>query len=106
MLARSFRLKKREIDRVYKKSNRFFEDFLLVRTLPNTAKHSRFAVIIPKAVVAKSVNRSRLKRKTTEAITENLMLLKTNYDFIFSFKKLPDEAMIDSTVKKIFQNVK
>jgi len=105
MLARCFRLKKREIARVYKKGQRLNRDFLLVRFVPNTAKVSRFAVVIPKVVVKGSVGRSRYKRKTHEALQEFRSLLKQNYDIILSFRKAPDEKIIASTVKEILSNI-
>lgn len=105
MLARCFRLKKRDIARVYKKAQRINKDFLLVRYMFNTAKSSRFAVVIPKSVVKGSVGRSRYKRKTHEALQEFRVLLKQNYDIILSFRKAPDEKIIAPVIKDILSNI-
>lgn len=105
MLARCFRLKKRDIARIYKKGQRLNKDFLLTRYISNTAKSSRFAVVIPKSVVKGSVGRSRLKRKTHEALQEFRVLLKQNYDIILSFRKIPDEKIIAPVVKEILSNI-
>ena len=105
MLARRFRLKKRDIARVYKKAQRINKDFLLVRFMPNMAKFSRFAVVIPKSVVKSSVGRSRYKRKTHESLQEFRALLKQNYDIILSFRKAPDEKNIEPVIKEILENI-
>ena len=105
MLARPFRLKKRDIDRVYKKGQRRNYNFLLARFVFNSAKTSRFAVVIPKAVVKKSVDRSRLKRKTHEALQANFTLPKQNYDVVLSFRKIPEEAVIAPTILEILKNL-
>lgn len=106
MLARSFRLKKREIDRVYKKGQKIPKGFLLVRYVLNSAKHSRFAVIIPKKVAAKSVSRSRLKRLAHETLYKEMKSLKSNYDVIISFQKFPDEKEIEAVLKDVLQSIR
>lgn len=105
MLSRAFRLKKRDIARLYKKAKRQNADFLLVRFMPNFAKASRFAVVIPKSVVKGSVGRSRLKRKTHEALSEYRNLLNQNYDVMLSYRKIPDEKVIAPAIKEIFTKV-
>ena len=103
MLDRSSRLKKRDIARVYKKSQRLNADFMAVRFMSNMAKSSRFCIVIPKAVVKLSTARSRLKRKISEAIEANRSQLKRNYDIILSIRKNPAEAEIGPAIKKIME---
>lgn len=105
MLSRAFRLKKRDIARIYKKAKRLNRDFLLVRFMLNSAKTSRFAVVIPKAVVKGSVGRSRLKRKTHEALQQSRLLLKQNYDVMLSYRKIPKEEAIAPEITEILKSL-
>lgn len=100
MLAKRFRLRKKEMDRLYKKGSVLQEGFVLARFLTNRANHNRFAVVVPKAVIAKAIGRNRLRRKIYEILAD----FKDNsaYD-IGIFIKSPDEAKIKPPILNLLK---
>lgn len=104
MISKKYRLKKTDIERIYKKGTRKFQQPFLVRILTNRTTHNRYAVVIPKAVVAKAVDRNRLRRLIYDFIYK--ANLQGNTDYIISLKQKTDEAGIDKTLKIVFSGVK
>ena len=104
MISKKFRLKKTDIERIYKKGTRKIQHPFLVRTFSNRTNHNRYAVVIPKAIVAKAVDRNRLRRIIYQFILK--ANLQGNTDYIISLKHKADEAGIDKTLKIIFAGVK
>jgi ribonuclease P protein component len=105
MLARSFRLQKKDFDRIYKKGQTARQDLFLLRYLPNRAGHSRFSVVIAKKVVAHAVDRNQIKRKVYQIIFDSAVLWQNKgLDIAFILKKV-DAERLESTVKKILQEI-
>jgi len=107
MLASTFRLRKQDVERVYKKGRSFREDFLVARFLGNNLEHCRFAVVIPKKAAPKATQRTRLKRKTFTLLGEIMKVQKIgNFDIILSYKQLPKENDINPLLVRILVRVK
>ena len=100
MLARSLRIPKKDLSRVFQKGKKVREGYLLVRTISNHFSHPRFAIIISKKVAPKAVDRNRLKRKTTEILAAEQNQLN-HLDIVITYQKLPQsEAEIESNIIK------
>lgn len=104
MLSSSYRLRKKEVERVYKKGNFFRQDFLNVRFLENHTNHYRFAIVIPKTVAKLATARNRLKRKTSVLVETILPKFQNHLDCMLIFKKAPEEKDIKPTLENIFKN--
>lgn len=83
MLARSFRLRKYEVERVRKKGELRHGSYFNIRILKNQADHFRAAIVIPKRIIAKAVDRNRLKRKIAECLAKNNL---SNFDIMIILK--------------------
>lgn len=107
MLAKSFRLSKKDISRLFQKGKRFRESFFLVRFYPNRASHDRFAVIVPKKIAFKSTQRSRLKRMIMLALQK---LPKNNLnclDIAVTLQQLPNnESELDGAIAQALGKIK
>jgi len=89
MLKKSYRLRKQDVERVYKKGKSLNQDFVLMRFLPNRAAHARFAVIIPKKVLAHATDRNRARRLIFNFLEANAPVLNKGFDITLSFRKAP-----------------
>ena len=105
MLARSFRLQKKDINRLYKKGKVLRLDSFLVRVIPSYAGHCRFSVVISKKVLALAVDRNRAKRLIYEYLQTHQELWKDkNLDVAF-FPKVYDEQSSILTLNKILSKL-
>jgi len=104
MIRSSYRLKKTECERVYKKGRSIRQGNLLVRILKNNLQYSRFAIVISKAISPKATQRNRLRRKTFDIIKKlNLnKILSGGSDIIISFKGQVQEEELEPLIKIIF----
>ena len=103
MLKKTFRLNKSSIERIYKRGKTFREGSFLVRFLTNNTDHSRFAVIISKAILPKASARNRLRRMTYIAIEKQKYLKNT--DIALTYKRVIEEDKIEGELNKIFQSL-
>ena len=88
MLPKSYRLRKKEVERTYKKVKIINFSNLIVRYFPNRAQHARFALVIPKKVIAKATARNRQKRLIFDYLEKNPALWQNkNFDIMLSFKR-------------------
>lgn len=103
MLARKFRLQKREVEKLYKKGRTLrFKDFL-IRVNPNRTNHARFAIIISKKTLARAVDRNHARRQTYEAIRQAKALWQGQpLDLSISFRKF-DLAELDKALTQVFK---
>lgn len=58
---------KAEFDRVFADNQRARTDFLLVMARPNTAGYARLGMVVPKRLLARAVDRNRVKRCVRES---------------------------------------
>ena len=106
MLARSFRLCKKDLTSLYQKGKKLREGYLLLRVLENRKVSPRFAIIIPKKVAAKAVDRARLKRKTAIILDEYKTKLG-HFDIAIAYQKFPaSEEDIKNILSKALSQIK
>ena len=106
MLARSFRLQKKDIDRIYKKGKVLRQDSFLVRILLNPTGHCRFSVVISKKVLPKAHDRNRAKRLVYEFLQKNQNLYQNLHLDIALFPKNFHEENTLLTLNKILSELK
>jgi ribonuclease P protein component len=100
MLARPFRLQKKDIDRLYKKGKVSRQDSFLVRFMPNRTGHNRFSVVISKKVLAKATQRNRAKRLMYEFLQNSKELWQTkNFDFVIFPRNYKEEKALEALNK-------
>ncbi|MDO8530306.1 MAG: ribonuclease P protein component [bacterium] len=84
MLPKENRLtKKNDFDLVFKKGKNEKRDFLVVKTLKNNLKESRFGFIVSKKVSSKAVVRNKVKRRLRDALQKEVDNIKEAKDIIF-----------------------
>lgn len=100
MIARIFRLQKKDIEKIFKKGQVVrFNDFL-VRYAPNRTKHARFAIVIPKKTLAKAHDRNRARRLIYEFILNNQVLWNNkNLDLALFMRKVDIPAVKEGLAK-------
>lgn len=103
MLSRSFRLKKREIDRVRKKGKSQSGEYFYAKFLQNRAKNYRLAIVIRKKIIAKATARNRIKRKIMQIFQEKNM---PSYDIVISLKNKITEEKLHDAITEIILKIK
>jgi len=102
MLSKKFRLTRSQINLLYKKGRSKNFGFLGLKFLPNGLPLSRFAVVIPQAVVKKVVQRNRLRRLIFEEIGT---LSPAGLDYLVRLYHLPpDEKTLRQKVQEAFKS--
>lgn len=89
MLKKKYRLTKKEIEEVFKngKSLDFYSELFYFKYLPNTLGYSRFAVIVPKKIVAKATGRNKIRRILYESLWKNWKQLPRGINGVLLLKK-------------------
>jgi len=105
MLSRLYRLRKKDIERLYKKGSVTRLNSILVRVGPNKTSHARFAVDIPKKTLAKATARNRARRLIQEFLKENQSLWAEGKDVAF-FIKSYDEEGVKTQIKQALERLK
>lgn len=82
MLPQKYRLKSKEIERVFKKGRIYRGVFLLLKLKRNNLKVSRFAFVVPMSLSKKAPKRNRLRRQLQEILRKKLSFLKIGFDGI------------------------
>ena len=106
MLKRSFRLAKKDMDRIYKKGQKAAQDLFVVRYLPNRSSHARFSVIISKKVLAKAVDRNQAKRKIYNLISSQEANWNNKFFDIALTLKRYDETNLASSLLQTLERVR
>ncbi len=87
MIARGFRLRKAtDFSKTYKFGKSYNHSSLYIKALPSKSPVSRFAVVVPKKVSKKAVERNRARRRIYEIIRLNLSRIDTGYTIIITAK--------------------
>ena len=107
MLAKKFRLNRRQINLIYKKGKGQKFGILGLKSLAVNLSFSRFAIVVPLAVLKKATDRNRLRRV---AFSEIGQILKDkaiqNKDYIIRFYQAPnDEKELRQIIQKVLQDV-
>ena len=100
MLARSFRLQKKDIDRLYKKGKVLRQDNFLLRIMVNHTDHCRFAIVISKKVLPHAVDRNRARRLMFDFLQKNPDLYSgKNLDIAIYPKSIKEDSIVASLNK-------
>ena len=100
MLARPFRLQKKDIDRLYKKGKVSRQETFLVRYMPNRAGHNRYSVVISKKVLAKATQRNRAKRLMYEYLQNTKEVWQTKcFDMAIFPRNYKEEKTLEALNK-------
>lgn len=108
MLAKKYRLNKRQIGLIYKKGKRQNFGFVGVKFSSNGLLHPRFAIVIPKSVVKKVVERNRLRRVISSEIEKILKEgeISLRADIIIRlFNPAQDEKSLRGKINEVLKNV-
>jgi ribonuclease P protein component len=110
MLAKINRLtKKKDLERVFKKGRGFKEDFLILKTIKNDLKVSRFGFIVSQKISKKATIRNKIKRRLRELVRGKLKKMKTSRDnLIIALPGLEKKDFweIEETTTKLFKRAK
>jgi ribonuclease P protein component len=103
MLAKKYRLNRKQINLIYKKGSGKREGVMGIKFLSNNESFSRYSVIIPKAVVKKVTERNRLRR----IIFDELSRLKPaqNADTIVRVFRIADETTLRKNTRDLIKNI-
>jgi ribonuclease P protein component len=82
VLPKIHQLKKKEVERVFKRGQGFKEDFLFLKFIKNDLKISRFSVIVPSKVSKKATLRNKIKRRIAEILRIKIKKIKKGIDGI------------------------
>lgn len=87
MLARGFRLSKAtDFTRTYKYGKSYNHTDFYIKALAVQAPNSRFAVVAPKKISKRAVDRNRIRRRLYEIIRVNFGKIKPGYTIIVTAK--------------------
>lgn len=103
MIAKKYRLNRKQINYIYRKGKNFNFGLVGVKSVPNTLGFSRFSVIIPKAVTKKAVDRNRLRRLMYEELSHQKS--ESGSDNIIRLFKIDNEATIRSKIREIMSKI-
>jgi ribonuclease P protein component len=85
LLAKKYRLNKRELSGLYKKGSILKCDQITARFNLNKTNHNRFAVVISKKILAKATERNAFRRNIYEMLKDLIKI--GNYDVALFFYK-------------------
>jgi len=110
MLPETNRLKKKkDIERVFERGERFKEDFLVLKMTKNNLTQTRFGFIVSQKVSKKAVLRNTIKRKLSEIAKVKLKRLKKGIDVLLIVRpglETKDFWEIDETLNRLFKKAK
>jgi len=87
MLAKKHRINKKIFEEIFRKGKIFSTEYLYVKTLPVSEKHSIFAFVVSSKVVKKAVERNKIKRRARHIVKKILPRVKNGLGIIIFFKK-------------------
>ena len=97
-------VKKRDIDRVFRKGRRAAQDFVFVNSLANNLSYHRAVVIVGTKSGLKAVGRNLLKRRAREVLSSSWDQLSPSSDIIIGFRgrfeRVPKQAIIKEHIEK------
>ncbi len=99
MLAKKFRLTRKEVSQIQRKGRRMNLDIFNVKFLPNKFGYARYAVSIPVKTYKRATDRNRLRRLIYCEIKESNITSST--DYLFSLYNQTTEEKLKSVIKTI-----
>ncbi|MDI6603003.1 MAG: ribonuclease P protein component [Patescibacteria group bacterium] len=110
MLPKVNRLKKKkDIERVFKNGKGFKEDFLILKTIKNDLKDSRFAFIVSQKVSKKATVRNKIRRRLRELVRRHPPTTRSGMDIVLvAVPGLEEKDFweVEETINKLFAKAK
>lgn len=103
MLAKKFRLSRKEIGLTHKRGRRLNHEGIGIKCLANQLGYSRFAVNVPVSASKKATERNRIRRIIYDEIGQAKP--SSNLDCLISLYRLDNESKIREKIKKICVNL-
>lgn len=100
MLARKWRLNKREFDKVFKEGRTALGRFVVVKFLKNSLVHWRFSVVVPKKIEKSVVKRNMVKRRVYDVLGRIPNQNTAGFDVVVLVKN-PNEVGFYNEIRKI-----
>ncbi|OGL77009.1 ribonuclease P protein component [Candidatus Uhrbacteria bacterium RIFCSPHIGHO2_12_FULL_54_23] len=105
MLTRPQRLVREEdFTRVYRRGRQARGGWLTLRVGPGLRGQTRFGIVVPNAVVARAVNRNRIRRQLRALIAHEFSTFPNGFDCIFQVHASPPRTMAE--IKAEFMQVR
>jgi len=82
VLNKVYRLKKREVEKLFKKGRTYRGKILILKIKRNKLPFSRWSFIVPLRVSKRAIERNRLRRRLTEVFREKIKIVKPGFDGI------------------------
>lgn len=99
MLAKKFRLSRKQIGLIHKKGRRLNTEGINTKCLANRLGFCRFAVNVPVSVSKKATDRNRIRRVVYDEISKSKPV--GNIDCLINIYSKIDEAILREKIKKI-----
>lgn len=103
MLAKKFRLTRKQIGLIHKRGRRLNVEGISIKCLANREGYSRFAVNVPVSVSKKATDRNRIRRVVYDEIGKTKPT--GSIDCLINIYQKPDEAILREKIKKICLNI-
>lgn len=88
MISRGFRMRKAtDFSKTYKFGKSYNESSFYIKSLKSNYPSSSFAVVVPKKVSSKAVERNKFRRQIYEIIRNNIANINSGYTIIITVKK-------------------
>jgi len=101
--------KKKDFEKIFEKGKGFKEDFLILKTINNNLKSSRFGFIVSKKISKKANIRNKIRRKLREIIRIKLKKIEPGKDnLIITLPGLETKDFweIEEAITKLFKKAK
>ena len=102
MLAKQYRLTRKQIGLIHKKGRRFSMGKIGIKYTPNQQEHARYAINISTSVYKNATDRNRLRRIVYEEVGK--LNLKP-YDFMIGIFSPLEEKDARAQIQKIFKQI-
>ena len=103
MLAKKFRLTRKQIGFIHKKGRRLSAEGVAIKCLANRLGFCRFAVNVPVSVSKKATERNRIRRIVYDEIGKTKP--SGSIDCLISIYRPMDENLLREKIKKICLNI-
>jgi ribonuclease P protein component len=82
VLNKVYRLRKKEVEEIFKKGRTYKGEILILKIKKNNLALSRWSFIVPLKVSKKTIERNRLRRRLTEIFGKKIKTIKPGFDGI------------------------
>ncbi|MBM2820675.1 MAG: Ribonuclease protein component [Candidatus Berkelbacteria bacterium] len=103
MLAKKYRLSRKDIGIIHKRGKKFNAGAIGIKYFTNNLSFARFAINIPKSVYKKATDRNRLRRIIYDEVGKKQI---TPYDIIISIYHQVDEKNIKAQIQESFDRLR